>query len=154
MCFYNDDYEWTAESCEATEGHGGTATRCIECGAMIAAGEYRRHVYQRERESCQVCEDEWSDDYDDEQDKATCKHDYGNEFTADTCEACCNLLVAVRSVEVEAGCPEHAQVPAIGELRDSLIDHHEREVYARRAVQMFPELASHEIVVVCLKGQE
>lgn len=151
MCFSNDDYDWTAEISETTNGPADTATHCIECGAAIAAGEYRRNLRQQEYEQCQRCQDEWSDSYDETADAATCKHDYGETCDVDTCAACCNLLVAVRSVEQEAGCPEDSQVPRIGELLDSLMEMDDRDRYARRAVEMFPALAGHKIVRALLK---
>ena len=151
MCFYNDDVDWYAEVCRTVEGTDGRATRCIECGAKIADGEWRRHIEQVQYECCQICEDDCSEYYESEADKATCQHDYGETFVCDTCQACCNLLEAVRVVEIEAGCPEHAQIPSIGGLLDELLEHDEREKYARRAVQMFPALARHRIVVACLR---
>ena len=151
MCFSHDDYEWTAEISETAEGHSANATRCIECGAAIAAGEFRRNIWQQEHECCQLCQDEWSDSYDESIDKATCEHEDGETFDADTCAACCKLLTAVRSVELDEGCPEDSQVPRIGELCDALIEIDDGEKYARRAVEMFPELATHRIVLAIAK---
>lgn len=154
MCFYNDNFDWYAEVHRSTEGTDGPATRCIECGAVIAVGEWRRRIEQVQHGDCQICEDEFSDQYDPEQDKATCEHEYGETFSGDTCQACCHLIEVVRVVEVEAGCPEHAQVPTIGGLLDELLEHDEREKYARRAVEMFPALAGHRIVVACLRRDD
>ena len=151
MCFYNDDFDWYAEVCRTVEGTDGRATRCIECGAKIAAGEWRRHLEQIEHECCQICEDDCSEIHDPDQDPATCEHNYGETWDGDTCQACCNLIEAVRIVEIEAGCPAYAQVPSVGGLLDELLEHDEREKYARRAVEMFPALAGHRIVVACLK---
>ena len=151
MCFYNDNFDWYAEVYRTVEGATGPATRCIECGAKIADGEWRRHIEQIQYERCRICEDELSSCYDAEQDKAACEHDYGETFIGDTCQACCDLIEAVRVVEIEAGCPEHAQIPSIGGLLDELLEHDEREKYARRAVEMFPALAGHRIVVACLR---
>ena len=70
MCFYNDDFDWYAEVCRTVEGTDGRATRCIECGAKIAAGEWRRHLEQIEHECCQICEDDCSEIHDPDQDPA------------------------------------------------------------------------------------
>ena len=61
------------------------------------------------------------------------------------------LLTAVRSVELDEGCPEDSRVPRIGELYDALIEMDDGEKYARRAVEMFPELATHMIVLAIAK---
>ena len=85
MCFYNDDYDWCAEVIRTTEGTDGPPTRCIECGAKIAAGDWRRHIEQIEHESCQICEDDCSESFDPGQDPATCEHNYGETWDGDTC---------------------------------------------------------------------
>lgn len=154
MCFYNDDFDWYAEVWRTVEGTEGRATRWIECGAKIGDGEWRRDIEEVEYECCQICEDDCSEYHDPEADKATCQHNYGETFVCDTCQACCNLIEAVRVVEIEAGCPEHAQIPSVGGLLDELLEHDEREKYARRAVDMCPALAGHRIVVACLKNRE
>lgn len=137
MCFYNDDYEWSASVHEETEGPAEKATRCYECGEPIAAGQWRRHIYQQEDEECRLCEQE--EGFDPE-----CQHDYGETFDYDRCEPCDKVLRAIEAVEKDEGCPEYSRQPMLGELRDVFVHPEDGNAmaYAERAVAMFPEVAT------------
>lgn len=142
MCFY-PDYDWTASVVETTPGTVDKPTRCDECGKEIQAGEWRLHIAMQEHEECQTC-DEFGDSYneDDPQDPATCEHDFGESFDYDRCEACDQILKAIRAVEQKEGCPSYAQQPALCELREVFSEHSGAPVYAAHAIEMFPELGS------------
>lgn len=157
MCFYND-YDWYASTCDVTDGPTEPAGKCYECGCEIPAGVFRRQVFMQEHEYCQICEDEDSSDFlgtidDDDNDVPAPEHkcNYGETFECDICQNCVNVLAAIKQAEIEAGCPDHAQQPAYGELRDALYDHEDGPKYAKRAIEMFPELASVGFVVNAAK---
>lgn len=154
MCFYNDDYDWIAEVEDATESHGGRECQCVDCGTRIDADEWRKTIEQRQYELCQICEDEFSDMFDEASSKTTCRHAYGETWHGEFCRGCVLLRQAVEAVERDEGCPSDARQPAYGDLYGSLIDHDEREKYASRAVAMFSELATHKIVIACLEDDD
>jgi hypothetical protein len=137
VCFYND-YDWSAEYVENTESESGEVTHCDECGVTIGESEWRRHVYMREYKQCQECE--YLEDVNCEQ------HNYGETFTYDCCRGCDNILKAIKQVEQEEGCPSDAQQPAFTALYDELTQHESANLYARRALEMFPDLVNHKFI--------
>jgi len=138
MCFY-DDGDWCAMVTDVTEGPADKPTMCIECGAAIAIGENRKHVFQQEEEECLRCEyEELGED-----DEPCVQHDYGNVFECDVCDSCVKVLRAIEAVEIVEGCPVYARQPLFGELRDA-IEYDSDGRYAARALAMFPELSSVE----------
>lgn len=161
MCFYNDDYYWTASVQDETSESSGKTCRCDECGCDIAADQWRHQIHQQEHEACQVCGDEWSDDYIDKaameeeltgDDKewaaenlrilAEHKCDYGETCDYVRCEACHLMLIAVEQREKDEGCPADARRPALTELWDNM--HEMRgDGYVGYAVAMFPMLSNH-----------
>lgn len=146
MCFYNDndDYDWCAEIHEVARSTAGGQSKCIECGAAIADGEWREHIFQQE--SCGECLS--CEAYpDDDEDACQCEApDLGNTFEADTCRKCYAIIAAIRRQERDEGCPVHAQRPGVGELADVFFQHDNRMDYAIRAVRLFPSLADHKFV--------
>ncbi len=147
MCFYYDDYDWIATINEQYFIRGEREHKCLECGRNIAPEEWRRYIYQQEHEMCQICEDDYSEEFDEEQDPATCAHNYGKRSNAHICRECCLILEAIYDLEEKEGCPEHARQPAFGELQEALHYGDEGE-YIRHAVEMFPELATHVLCEV------
>ncbi|MGB0971800.1 MAG: hypothetical protein ACPGVG_12680 [Mycobacterium sp.] len=133
MCFYNDDYDWTASVSEVTDLVSGHASRCCECGCGIEPGQWRRHIWQQQYEECQVCE------YG-EADEACVKHDYGETYATDVCRECTWLLAAIEAVEADEGCPEYARQPPSGELAEHMRNPDSRR-YWDRALEMHPQLA-------------
>lgn len=145
MCFYNDDYDWTASVVLQEKRTAGKQIQCYECGAKIAPGESYQWIFMQEHEECRVCE--W------EEAETPCeKHDYGEDFSYQRCNACSQLLAAIKAVEIEEGCPEHAQQPGLCELGEVFCEHENRREYAARAVAMFPELKSHRLIDHLVKG--
>lgn len=140
MCFYNDDYAWTAEVSDVTDGTADSPAKCYECNSIIAAGEFRRYVYQQEHEECSVCEQE-------EADEPCEKHDYGETFECNLCESCVKILKAIYAVEINAGCPPYASQPNYGELQEAF-QHDDAGKYRARALTMFPGVAGHKFLEV------
>jgi hypothetical protein len=156
MCFYNKDYDWVATVNETEVTTADNPTRCDECRTPIAVGEWIKTIHQQEYEACQICEDEFADDYDEEQDKATCEHKYGETFDYVRCEACDKVLRAIEVIEIEEDCPADARQPALTMLLDELFHFEpvDRMKYIDRAVEMFPEIRGCELVsLVVAEGQ-
>lgn len=149
MCFCDDyDYDWTAEVCNACEAHGGQDTRCSECRRMIHPEQWRYSIFQHEHEECVLCEDE-------EEHWVHEECDYGQTYHYERCDVCHMLLLAIRSVERRRGCPIDAQQPPLGDLQDVLYQHDDAEDYAKRAVEMWPELRRNKWVQKALsKGHK
>jgi len=150
MCFYNDDCDWIASINEQSSVVCDKRCRCFECQRTILPGEWHRTNYQQEHEMCQICEDDCSDDFDEDADKANCKHDYGETFSCVLCRECCLLLEAIYDLERIEGCPEYARQPAYGELRDTLYAEQrygDIPRYRLHALQLFPELIGSEILL-------
>lgn len=162
MCFYNDDYDWSAEVNDVTFVRTEKLNVCEECRRRIEPGEWRRRIEQREHEECQICEDSYSDDYisadadsyDTKQEHAEAlaelaehKHSYGETYSGATCRECCLLLAAIYDLEEKEGCPEYARQPLGGTLREELHEeaYGRESTYVKHAVEMFPELAEHSI---------
>ena len=141
MCFDND-CEWTCEVCETDYGDASVACKCDECGAKIAAGEYRVHVHQQEYECCRLCED-GDEDHD--------KCNYGEAYDYDCCENCSKFLKAIADREKREGCPSYAQQPSLGGLYEEIGERDDAAAYAYEAVQMFPELVDFEPLTDFLK---
>jgi hypothetical protein len=143
MCFYNDDYDWVASVQERSTIKATKRVHCIECSKLIMAGEECERIWQQEHEECQVC-CEYGDDYDEDnpQDSTECDHDYGETFEGFTCQHCLSIIEAIRQVEVEEGCPEHAQRPSIGGLYEEAFSrwNDDARKYASKVAEMFPEL--------------
>jgi hypothetical protein len=149
MCFYNDDYDWTAEDHDERHVQAEAECKCHDCHRRIALGEWVRRIEQYEHEQCQICEDDRSDLYEDPND--ICPEEgvygpgehpcyYGEHWLGFICRECLLLREAIYDLEEKEGCPEDARQPAYGELQEALSYGDE---YARHALAMFPELASH-----------
>jgi hypothetical protein len=122
MCFYND-YDWTAEVNEETEGVADTENSCIDCSAKIIRGEWRRNIVQQEHEECQQIEECGHDDddnliHDCERDKDECN--YGENFECDICQRCDTIRKAILKVEISEGCDPSEGQPALGELKEQV----------------------------------
>ena len=174
MCFYNDgDYDWTAELATATSGPSPKECVCCECSGKIRAGEWRHEIYMQEHEACQVCEDEWSDEFIDraEMEKeltegdaewakamlkeiAEHKHDYGESSLYVRCETCEKILLSIEEHEERAGCPPRSRQPDLWSLWEELYHHSDTRVYLQEAVAVFPEIATHEDVARYLSDEE
>lgn len=137
MCFYNDDYDWMASVQKETEGAADRETRCDECREVIAAGQWRRHVYLQQYEECRVCE--WE-----EADEPCEKHDYGETFDYDCCETCEKILKAIETLEAAEDCPVYSRRPSLLGLYEEAIVYDDDGKYRTKALQMFPELSDHK----------
>lgn len=137
MCFYADS-DWSASVQETTEGPAPKATRCSECSAAIAEGDYRYHIWQQEYEECQTREEEnYIGDNDEEvmvhdceRDKAACE--YGETFNYDCCRSCKTLREAIRKVEEAEGCRGAEAEPAFPCLFDDVSDGEGWDHYAEK----------------------
>ena len=146
MCFYND-YDWVAEINEETAGVSPAPAKCHECGQRIAANEWRRHVHQQEHVHCERCEDLDEGD--------TCdRHEYGETYDYDRCETCEKILVAIGRFESANGCAVHESQPALGMLRDELLQHHDGRLYVAVAIESYPELGAVDWLVELVAGLE
>lgn len=142
MCFEHD-YDWTAEVRGDVEVVLEKPSHCYECGRAIDAGETVRSINQQEYEECQCdnCQDSFPT-YD-------CPNaDYGETFECDICAECNKILKAIESLEEQEGCPPGARQPSFGRLWEEAFtqDKHEAHKYAKHAVAMFPELATHRFI--------
>jgi len=143
MCFYNEDYDWVASVVAKSTRTHDKDCKCCECGRVIPAGTVMHRVDQQEHSECQTCEEDWSDTFDENADKETCEHDYGETYSCVWCQDCEHLLLAIEAVEADEGCPEYSRRPHHEGLHDELYELSDRDKYAERALQMFPELAGH-----------
>lgn len=139
MCFYHDDYHWIASVYEDSAQVAEKDCRCFECYRMIQAGEMRRKIFQQEEECCRIC-------YDEDSDKETCDHDYGETFSCSICRECGLMLEAIYDLERIEGCPEHARQPAYGELGGAIWSSDDGKKYVRHALERFPELVASQVV--------
>jgi len=141
MCFYNDDYDWIASVQKSTIGTAQKKTQCHECSRWIYPGEWIKHIFQQEYESCVDCDDGDSD----------CEHDYGETFDYYRCKSCEKILRGIKAVEEREGCPAYAQQPSLGGLWEELQEHSAAPEYAREALAMYPELKCNEIIEMALE---
>lgn len=165
MCFDTGDYDWCASVTEKTPSDSGKACRCDECGRDIAENEWRLAIHQQEHDSCQICEDEFSDEFisreemesevaDGDEEWAQNqikfldehKHDYGETFDYVRCRGCDHFLKAIEDREAKEGCPPDARQPYLCALREEMSEHYQARDYADHAVAMFPDLQSHPII--------
>jgi hypothetical protein len=142
MCFYND-YDWTAEVNEWTCIRSPLESQCHDCCRVVRPREWIIYIHQQEHECCQICEDEWSDDYDESVESAGCEHRYGETFDGCICRECGLILAAIYELEEKEGCPEGARQPVAGELGDAV---HWEPKYQRYALERFPELKTHRFL--------
>jgi endogenous inhibitor of DNA gyrase (YacG/DUF329 family) len=148
MCFYFDDYEWTAELIDTKEGPDQSTVTCDECGKNISRGEWRKTVYQQEHEdtSCQFCDGGKADDGDECGDcDGTGERGPGNTFEYHCCEPCEKILRAIETLEIAEGCRPPETRPGYGFLQETLTStsYDDREKYVAKAIEMFPEIADH-----------
>lgn len=156
MCFYHEP-DWHAEVYEDAIVPGTEARHCIECDAALPVGEPRRHIWMQQLEECRryyrFNDDDGEDDLS-EHPTEECPEgcDFGETFECSLCLPCCDVLEAIRAVELAEGCREHESQPALGELRSALRENAERDEdgevvrdgsYLRKAVEMFPEIRPH-----------
>jgi hypothetical protein len=141
VCFYND-YEWTASIVQDEQTPTGDVVACEECGREITATQWRHRIFMQEHEECQICA--YEDDPDPEH-----AHDYGEVFHYHRCLECDKILRAVEDHEAKEGCPPGERQPALGLMRESLMefDQPARGAYAKHAREMFPELADNPLVL-------
>lgn len=145
MCFYNDEYDWTAEVQDVTCERATKLEHCMECGASIIAGQWCKRIHQRQHESCQLCEDDESDNYDPQ---SECKHDYGETYDYVCCVECAKIQAAIWEYERKEDCPEYARSPTLEGLYEEAFQWHENaEEYKKACVEMFPELAGHRFIM-------
>lgn len=150
MCFYNDDYDWTAAIWEVSTIVAESDYKCMECGTTISKGEFHRYTYQQESESCTVCEDDWHANF---QEKGYCedngeKHNYGETYEHRICRNCCKILTAIDITEEAEGCPPFSRQPALSELHEAMNPYmfDDAPKYAAKAVELWPELATNSMI--------
>ena len=150
MCFYDyEDCDWAAEINIVTDQNSGPNAECCECGRVIAETDWRRNYFQQQNACCLNC--------DSPNDGTPCEAladdgidgpcNFGEMWSGQMCRGCAALRTAIRVVERHAGCPEIAQEPIVGNLSDELLEHYDAVQYCERAVQMFPSLIAHPIVL-------
>lgn len=148
MCFYNDDYDWTAHTNEWTYRKAVEPLACSECGGEISPGDWHCEIFQAEYDSpdCCECETCCNAEMDEEEgvDREPC---VAETWRGWQCKVCMKVLAAIYQVELEEGCPWHARQPGAGELWDEMSEHDGAPQYMARAVKTFPELAANGRVV-------
>lgn len=150
MCFDTDNVDWYA-AVQTDEVVIRTKPRqCTECGREIAVGHWSREITQQEHEECVLCYEICPND-DDTKTPHEGECDYGESYDYCRCLDCEHLLSAIEAVEIDEGCPPHAQRPPLGVLHEELYQHEGRYTYAERAVSMFPELWEHPFIVGILE---
>lgn len=154
MCFSNEHADWYASIQEESTGCDDNACRCDECGKKILSGEWRRHIFQQERECCEICEDD--PDYDEDvADGEPCHEcEYGETYHYNRCLDCDRLLIAVELHEIKEDCPPHARRPMYGELHEVFCEHESNVEYAQQAVAMYPYLKDHKFVKRALEDED
>ncbi len=146
MCFENEG-EWCARIDTKEEKPVESPCWCLECNQDIPIGIIALHVFQQEEEECQCDACQYRDGDEDWSIPAVgCTKDFGQTFEGVVCQDCCKLLKAIRALEIEEGCPEFAQQPLYGELHEVFCDHEQSFEYARKAVEMFPEVRTHRFI--------
>lgn len=149
MCFYNDDYYWTAEVVEDSLGvleHSGKPTECMECGKKLQPGDWRHTVHMEQYAECPRCEE--NEDWGITGDEAIHECTVGETYDYVRCLDCEHLLDCVVDVEIQEGCPPAARKPAYEDLREAaFVESDSRFAYAQEAVDRYPELWSHPFIV-------
>lgn len=144
MCFSNEG-NWCATIQVDTFWRGleDTPVSCHECGRTIAAGEWRKHIYQQENEECRICEYEDGPPCEDDE------HDYGKTYSGNTCRECLLVLAAIYDLEAKENCPEYSRQPLGGELYEELDNdiRYGHNQYVPHALAMFPELKNHKLII-------
>jgi hypothetical protein len=141
MCFWNDDYDWTAEVSEEEEFVASKPTKCQECYRLIPAGETMVHIWMQQYEECHAC-------YDGEcecPEGRCCQCEepvFGETFDYHRCQECDKFLMAVEAAEVEEGCARHESRPGLGAMASDIMDGDRENIkrYFKRALRDFPEL--------------
>ena len=135
MCFVNDGYDWTAAICEESDATATRPYKCLECGSVIAVGEFIHHVHQQEYEDCQFCEDDY----------CGCETpDFGETFDWHWCENCDKFLRAIKQAELDDGCSESESRPAMPFWEDiQNIGSDGAKRYWVVARRMFPEIGAY-----------
>lgn len=151
MCFYHEDYDWSASVVDHVKGEAEGDAVCAECHRPIRDGEWRHTVEMQQHEECQLCLDGHPDDDGVIPDPGPHKCDYGETYSYVRCLGCERILEAIKAVEVREGCPPNAQQPSYEGLHEALWDHESKYEYATAAVDMYPELWSHPMVEDLLK---
>ena len=155
MCFYNDDYDWTASVVEQSTGVS-IGKLCDECHLPIPPGATIHHIFMQEHEECHACENGECEcpltaDGELSCDSKGCqceKPAFGETFDYDRCDECDKFLRAVEAAEIDEGCEPYEARPGLGGMIEELRNlEGDNEVYpAKRyfklAVKMFPELVT------------
>jgi len=139
VCFYHDyDYRYEVYDDETPVADKEPVT-CCECHSVIPPGQEHRHIYCQQYELCQVCEEY---DEDDPPEGGCEKCDYGHVESFDICQGCQKVLIAIRAVEIEAGCKGDETQPGLTQLAEAMRDD-DAERYRERALRMYPDLGAH-----------
>lgn len=146
MCFYNDDYDWTAAVCEEDKRTASKPVRCMECRRLIPVGGAVVHVFLRQHEACKNCDEELREEWDDDYEGgpltpcADGKHDYGETYDYDRCEDCDQFLQAVQTAELEAGCRLNESRPPLEFMVEYIAEAgiEEARKYFKKARDLFP----------------
>lgn len=145
MCFDDSDCDWHAEVIEQTRRRANKACRCDECREPIEIGDWFTHVWMQEHEECEQCvENENDPDLTAEEREHVCSA--GETFACNYCESCRLIRHAIYEVEKEEGCPERARHPHLMGLQYVFDEHSNAGVYARRAIELHPEVAGSRLL--------
>jgi hypothetical protein len=135
MCFYHGDADWTAEVWDEDDGPAARPVRCDECGLLIPAGGWRRHVDAQEHE-------EFHNDEHDFDKGGECEDgcSFGESFFYDRCEKCHRVIEIIRKVEESKECKGEESMPPLTKLSDSL---HGADDVFEYAAAIPPDLVEH-----------
>lgn len=149
MCFYTDDYDWIAQHIEAENRTEDVPRRCLECRRMIPAGTELHHVFARQYEECQACENgecacNDGEPIEESHDCQCEKPDLGQDYEYRRCLDCHRLLQAIEDVELARGCRHHESRPMPEQMRDSLgqMDWSDAKPYFDACLAKHPEMSS------------
>lgn len=158
MCFYYDDYDWSAEINEESHIRCDAPCKCFDCNRMVTSGEWVRRIFQLQSELCWICEDSESDlyEYPDEYEPESGMYGptehpcyFGESWLGFICRECCLLREAIYDVEEKEGCPYDARQPAFGELAEVFQEDTAAwgdRKYTDHALRMFPSVAWHRFI--------
>ena len=151
MCFYTEDYDWTASCVSKSDVHADGSKRfnCDDCHRRFGFLEVAELTEFWEHETCGDCGLRHSDDYDREDDQ--CMDTDGEPILKDQgeschfyrCKSCLEFREGIRDLEIKEGCREWESVPqgSIGEEFDNMDDDDRIREYVEHAAAMFPARA-------------
>ncbi len=154
MCFYNGDYDWTAQVVVEQETTTGKR-RCDECFTDIPEGQTARFIGMQEYEECRACDNGDCECPRNADGDPVCQDtgcqcdepDFGESCDYCRCDNCDKFLKAVQAAELEAGCGLDESLPPLCQMTEHIGrgygDMDEAKKYFKTALKMFPELKAN-----------